>query len=66
MCMTGPLTIFPFLFLVASVTGPRNYLEMDIGIMYNKFQEQLHLTLGEKGQIDLWGDCVMLIILWGL
>lgn len=52
---------FYFYFLVASVSGPRNYLVMDIGDMYNKFQELLHLTLEEKGQIDLWGDRAMLI-----
>lgn len=57
---------FYFYFLVASVNGSRNYLVMDIGILYSKFQEWLHLTLGEKGQIDLCGECTMLVILWGL
>lgn len=50
--------LFYFYILVASVSGPGNYLVMDIRIdsLYNKFQDLLYLTLEEKGQIDLWGD----------
>lgn len=55
-----------FIFLAASVSGPRNYLEMNISITYSKFQEWIHLILGGKGQIELWGECVMLIDLGGL
>ena len=52
-CQRGSLI---FIFLVASVSGPGNYLVMDTGSVYNKSQELLHFTLEEKGQTDLWGD----------
>ena len=51
-----------FYFLIASVNGPRNYLVTDVGSMYNKFQELPYLTLEEKGQIELWGECARLSI----
>lgn len=62
----GPFLFFYFYFSVESVNGSRNYLVMDIGVMYDTFQEWRHLTLGEKGQIDLRGECTMFIVLWGL
>ena len=53
---------FYFYFLIASVYGPRYYLVTDIGDMYNKFQELPYLTLEEKDQIELGGECARLSI----
>ena len=69
MGMAGPFSIFLFFyfyFSVESVNGSRKFLVTDIGVMYDTFQEWRHLTLGEKGQIDLQGECTMFIVLWGL
>lgn len=53
---------FNFYILIASVNGPRYYLVTDIGDMHNKFQELPYLTLEEKDQIKLGGECARLSI----
>lgn len=56
----------PFLFLSCICQWSRNYLAMDRSSRNDKFQELLHSAWEEKGQIDLWGERAVLIVLWGL